>query len=56
LFDIYRGEQIGKDEKSLAFSIVYRDHKTTLTDEVVDDIHGKVIKELERKLGARLRK
>jgi phenylalanyl-tRNA synthetase beta chain len=36
LFDIYEGDQIGKDKKSLALSFTFRSDKKTLTEE---DLH-----------------
>ncbi|MGM0396239.1 MAG: phenylalanine--tRNA ligase subunit beta [Bacillota bacterium] len=55
LFDIYRGNQIDKSKKSVAFSIVYRSFEGTLTESVVNDIQAKIIVDLEKKFGARLR-
>jgi len=56
LFDVYQGKQVPPGKKSLAYSIRYRSREKTLTDEEVDDIHRKVILELEKKLGITLRK
>ncbi|MCR5041814.1 MAG: phenylalanine--tRNA ligase subunit beta, partial [Clostridia bacterium] len=36
LFDIYQGEQISKDKKSVAYSLVLRSDKGTLTDSEAD--------------------
>jgi len=55
LFDVYKGKQIPEGYKSLAFSIKYRSHERTLTDEEVNQIHEKIIKTLENKLNAKLR-
>jgi len=48
LFDIYEGEGIPDGKKSLAFHIVYQSYEKTLTDEEVDKIHRKIIRELEK--------
>jgi phenylalanyl-tRNA synthetase beta chain len=56
LFDVYRGKQIPAGKKSLACSIRYRSHDKTLTDEEVEEIHRRVISELEKSFGATLRK
>lgn len=56
LFDVYRGKQIPSGKKSLAYSIRYRSKDKTLTDEEVEEIHQKVISELEDSFGASLRK
>lgn len=55
LFDVYQGEQIPKGYKSLAYSIVYRKGKSTLTDEEVAKVHNKIVKDLQEKLQAKLR-
>lgn len=55
LFDIYRGNQIEEGNKSIAYSITYRSHEKTLTDEEINHIQNKVIKDLEDKIGAKLR-
>ncbi|QDX92944.1 phenylalanine--tRNA ligase subunit beta [Brevibacillus laterosporus] len=54
LFDIYTGERIASDKKSVAYSIVYRHPERTLQDEEVQEITGKVIEALT-KAGAELR-
>ena len=55
LFDVYTGEQVPEGKKSLAFAIEYRSTTETLTDEIVDRIHGGILEQLERELGATLR-
>lgn len=55
LFDVYTGEQVPQGKKSLAFAIEYRSAAETLTDEIVDRVHGGILEQLERELGATLR-
>lgn len=55
LFDIYTGKPIPKGKKSLAFSIRYRVGDRTLTDSEVNQLHSKILKELENSLKAKLR-
>jgi phenylalanyl-tRNA synthetase beta chain len=55
LFDVYRGAQIGKGKKSLAYRITYQDPERTLTDEQVSRIRDRIIKNLEVQLNARIR-
>ena len=55
LFDVYAGEQVPDGKKSLAFAIEYRSTTETLTDEIVDRVHGGILEQLERELGATLR-
>ncbi|MFN2273239.1 MAG: phenylalanine--tRNA ligase subunit beta, partial [Anaerolineales bacterium] len=54
LFDVYRGEQIGAGKKSLAYSLTYQAEKT-LTDKEAAAIRDKIVRRLERELGAKLR-
>jgi phenylalanyl-tRNA synthetase beta chain len=55
LFDVYRGEQMGAGEKSLAYRLVYQADDRTLTDKEVAKLRDKIIRRLERELGATLR-
>ncbi|MDQ1910232.1 phenylalanine--tRNA ligase subunit beta [Paenibacillus sp. GD4] len=56
VFDIYTGERLGADKKSVAISFVYRTLERTLTDEEVSELHAKVVAALEDGFGAELRK
>lgn len=55
LFDIYVGSQVEEGKKSMAYSIIYRTNDRTLTDDEVNPVQEKILKELEEKLGAYLR-
>ena len=55
LFDVYKGAQIEKGHKSIAYSITYRSKDKTLTDEDVAKVHEKILSELSEKLNATLR-
>ncbi len=55
LFDIYKGNSIDKDKKSLAFSIRYRSAEKTLTDIEVDELHNSIISLIRSNLNAELR-
>jgi phenylalanyl-tRNA synthetase beta chain len=55
LFDVYTGGQIPEGFKSLAFSLVFRSHDRTLTDEEVDAANKKVLAHLEQTFEAKLR-
>jgi len=50
LFDQYEGAPIPQGRKSLAYSISYRAPDRTLTDEEVNELHGKLVCELTRAL------
>ena len=55
LFDVYEGEQIPEDKKSVAYSITYRSYEKTLKDEDVNVVHEKIIEEIEKTFEANLR-
>ncbi|MCD7904878.1 MAG: phenylalanine--tRNA ligase subunit beta [Clostridiales bacterium] len=52
LFDVYKGMQIEKGKKSVAYSIKFRASDRTLTDEETAKPLNKIFKELKDKLGA----
>lgn len=55
LFDLYQGDKMAADKKSVAFSITYQDPERTLTDEEVVAAHDKVVSSLAEQAGAELR-
>ena len=55
LFDVYKGEQMEKGKKSLAYSLVIRAQDRTMTDEETDAVVSKILKTLEAEFGAKLR-
>ena len=55
LFDVYRGEQVGSGRKSLAYRLTYQAGDRTLRDEEVAKLRAKIVRRLERELGASLR-
>ncbi|MFA5247639.1 MAG: phenylalanine--tRNA ligase subunit beta [Patescibacteria group bacterium] len=55
LFDIYEGEKLGNDLKSLAFHIDYESVDKTLTTSEVDELQKGLIKKLEEKFEAKIR-
>jgi len=55
LFDVYRGESLGKGRKSMAYSLTYRSMERTLRDEEVNGMHDAVKAMLRRDLGAEIR-
>lgn len=55
LFDLYRGKQIEKGFKSLAFSLTWQDSDRTLTDDEVNRLHKEILNVLAEKIGAELR-
>ena len=56
LFDIYRDEKLGENKKSVAYSLIFRDKEKSLSDEEINPVMEEIVKELESKFGASLRK
>lgn len=55
VFDIYMGNNIDNDKKSIAFNLLYNGDTKTLTDDEVMELFNKAIKEVENKYNAILR-
>ncbi|MFC5402731.1 phenylalanine--tRNA ligase subunit beta [Cohnella soli] len=56
VFDVYTGDRVAADKKSVAIALVYRHAERTLTDEEVSEAHARVLSQLEQSFGAELRK
>ena len=56
LFDIYRSDKLGENKKSVAYSLIFRDKNKTLSDEEINLTMENIITELQKTLGAELRK
>lgn len=55
LFDLYEGEKIDNNKKSLAYNLKFEDFNKTLTDEEVMQVFNKIISDVEKKCNAILR-
>ena len=55
VFDVYTGENVGENEKSIAYSLTFNDPKKTLTEEEVMESFNKIIENVEKKCKAKLR-
>ena len=55
VFDVYTGENVRADEKSIAYSLTFSDPTRTLSDEEVMQIFNKIIDEVVKKHNAVLR-
>ena len=55
LFDIYRGEKLGKDKKSVSMRVILRAPDRTLTVEEADKVSKKILGSMEHQLGITLR-
>ncbi len=55
VFDIYTGENVKEDEKSIAYTLTFSDATRTLLEDEVNTVFRKIIDEVENKCNARLR-
>ena len=55
LFDVYTGEHVALDEKSLAYSLTFSSPDRTLSEEEVMVVFENIISAVEKKFGAKLR-
>jgi phenylalanyl-tRNA synthetase beta chain len=55
LFDVYEGAQAGSGKKSLAYALTYQADDRTLNAKDVNRMRTKIVRRLERELGAVLR-
>ncbi|MGN1296106.1 MAG: phenylalanine--tRNA ligase subunit beta [Bacilli bacterium] len=56
VFDIYQGEHLGQDLKSIAVSITYQDPNKTLKDVEINEVEQSLINVLSKTYNAELRK
>jgi|WetSurMetagenome_2_1015567.scaffolds.fasta_scaffold19998_3 phenylalanyl-tRNA synthetase beta chain len=56
LFDVYEGENIGADKKSMAYRLTFLDRGRTLSAAEADAVQNKIIKILQDKFKAEVRK
>jgi phenylalanyl-tRNA synthetase beta chain len=56
VFDVYTGQNIEKGKKSMAYSLTFGAKDKTLTDEEINKVLEKIIADLEKGIGAELRK
>ncbi|MES2558742.1 MAG: phenylalanine--tRNA ligase subunit beta [Bacteroidota bacterium] len=54
-FDVYKGDKIEQGKKSYAVSIILQDDEKTMTDQDIDRVVNKLVKQFEKELGATLR-
>ena len=55
IFDVYTGENVGDNEKSIAFNLTFQDPTRTLTDEEVMNIFNNIIEKVQNNNNAILR-
>ena len=56
VFDVYTGTNIPENKKSIAYSLTFIDNKKTLTDDEINNLMNKIIENVCKKLGAKIRK
>ena len=56
LFDVYKGDKIATDKKSLAIAFTIGDEQKTLTDTDIEKMMSRLITSLEKEHGAEIRK
>ena len=55
VFDVYVGDKISSDEKSIAYNLKFEDNTKTLTEEEVMTVFNKIISDVQNKLNAKVR-
>ncbi len=55
LFDEYQGENVAEEQRSLAFSLIYRASDRTLTEVEIEPLHQQIREALVEKFGVTLR-
>ena len=55
VFDVYTGENVKENEKSIAFTMTFEDATKTLEAEEIDKVIKSILTRLERELNAKLR-
>ena len=55
VFDVYEGEKIPENQKSIAISVTIQSSEKTLNDYDLDKINRLIIETVENKTGAKIR-
>ena len=55
VFDVYEGENIPENKKSIAISVTIQSFEKTLTDNDLEKINNLIIDTVENKTGAKIR-
>ncbi|HEX8424632.1 MAG TPA: phenylalanine--tRNA ligase subunit beta [Pyrinomonadaceae bacterium] len=53
---VYEGERVAEGQRSVTLRLEYRADDRTLRDEEVDELHNRIVKALEEKFGAQLKR
>ena len=55
VFDVYEGENIPENQKSIAISVTIQSYEKTLNDNDLENINNSIIQTVENKTGAKIR-
>ena len=55
VFDVYEGENIPLEKKSIALNVIIQSSEKTLNDSDLENINNLIIKTVENKTGAKIR-
>ena len=55
VFDVYQGDNISENQKSIAISVTIQSFEKTLKDSDLENINKLIIETVERKTGAKIR-
>ncbi|MDA7742192.1 phenylalanine--tRNA ligase subunit beta, partial [Francisellaceae bacterium] len=55
VFDVYQGENLPKNKKSIALNLILQDSSETLKEEVINSVVSRILTQTEEKTGATLR-
>ena len=55
IFDVFEGEFLGEDKRSIALGVIIQDPNTTLEDKQTDALVEDIVKACNKELGATLR-
>jgi phenylalanyl-tRNA synthetase beta chain len=54
IFDVYKGEKIGPDRKTVSFRIIYRSREATLDGNMINKLHEKITDRIMKETGGTL--
>ena len=55
IFDLYEGDNIPEDKKSIALNVTIQSSEKTLKDKDLENLNNLIIKSVEDKTGAKIR-
>ncbi|MYB34277.1 MAG: hypothetical protein F4X92_03975 [Gammaproteobacteria bacterium] len=55
LFDVFRGKNLNKNTKSMAFGLTFQSNLGNLTAHEIDDLIGKIIQDMKTRINVELR-